>query len=132
MKQQAQARFIVSLLALMWLQGPLCALVCTAASAAMPTPAAHHSTPSEHPCGEQGGSPRGEPTSSHECTCSVAAEAVPSKAESTARTHSPAAVIAASAPLRPLLAPVGFAPSRQSTGRIPPPDILLLKSTLII
>ena len=125
-----RARFIVSLLALMGLQGPLCSLVCAAESSA--TPVADHAYPSPHPCHEQPEPRRSEPTSTHDCTCSDAALTVPGKAEATTGTHSAALVIVASTTLHLLPAPSNFEPSRQYRERVPPPDILLRKSTLLI
>lgn len=124
---------IATLAALFVLQVPLCALACLPnAASAEPTTEAHHDSA---PCHEQAGaSAPAEPVDAHDdCGCGDSYTAVLGNVDQTFSNVQSSPVIQTKALDEPL--DVVFSRTlrvRLSEADLPPPDILLLKSTLLI
>ena len=118
-----QAWLTVSALALFGLSGPLCALACLADTQVL-APAAQSS---EMPCHEQGPPEPGD--SERDCDC------VSASAPALLAFEAPVRMGCLVVPLPSLRAAARThapEPSVPRAERIPPPDILLLKSTLLV
>ena len=129
-----RALLIVSLAALFGLGAPLCLVACLEGGPAAPVAASAHDTEQSPPChGGAPASPAEAPGSEHECDC-ASFPVLLTKGEST--SFNGALHVAAPAPLL-----VAFrVPSSESSAPrlwerqrdLPPPDVLLLKSTLLV
>ena len=113
----------VSAIALFGLPGPLCALACLEA-AQIPAVAAHSS---EMPCHEEGGSKQPS-DAEQDCDCESAAAPVLLAFDAPAQLGDVVLRIPSFRSAR-TAALLRFAPRTQP---VPPPDILLLKSTLLL
>jgi len=125
-------RLIATLAALFVLQAPLCVLACL--SGAVPAESST-ATPGDSPCHEQAPSSNpSDPADSHDdCGCEDSYTAVLAGADRTFWNIQSAPVL----PPHSLEAPLGALASRTKPVQpietdLPPPDILLLKSTLLI
>jgi hypothetical protein len=125
---QRRIWLMATVAALFGLQAPLCAIACLTSAGAEST-AVHLAEP---PCHEQvaQSSPPAAPPPHDDGCCEFAAEMV---LPASAATSSVAA-LAVVPPLasQQLHASVRRAPAIPTVGDLPPPDILLLKSTLLI
>ena len=127
-----RARRVAAVAALFVLQAPLCALACLPSSSAMPM--ADTASSDSSPCHEEPASSPSEPPSPghDDCGCSGESfEAVLASPDTSFTGTSIVAVVPATLTLagyaggnRPFLQP--------GETDLPPPDILLLKSTLLI
>ena len=111
------------------LQAPLCALACLERSEAATAQA--HSP--ERPCHEEGSesTPTDSPNSHEDCGCELGHQAlVPSP---DAQLYAPFLAFASPGPSsEAVYSMVYFEPAAPRATDLPPPDILLLKSTLLI
>ncbi|MBJ22591.1 MAG: hypothetical protein GY910_18735 [bacterium] len=121
-----RAGLIATVTAFFVLQMPLCALACVEA----PAPDA---TAAQHSCHDEGsGSPPVEAPVSHEgCGCALAPEAFASQASDSNLTQVDLEMAPALCPERNIVAAT-CAPSTVFNVDLPPPDILLQKSTLLL
>lgn len=118
---------VASVAALAGLQAPLCALACLEGQVAEAAVAQR----SEAPCHEPDRAPDGAPTSDGGCGCETAREAFLPLSE--ASWSVPTLVSAATRGVRvPPDSPTRWRPAVPEATDLPPPDILLLKSTLLI
>lgn len=123
------AWLILSVAALFGLQGPLCALACVEQAATPTAMAAEHA-----PChGDQPTPPADPGSTDHECKCDhfqlVLSNADAHKVVDLVKA--PALELAIATIHTPTYAPSVTALSERHR-RLPPPDILLLKSSLLI
>lgn len=114
--------------ALFVLQAPLCALACNE-SAETDSP-----TTSEPPCHENpsDSSPIGESNAHEDCACAFAPETVVSQPIDFAQTMPVVIFVSRAVRLELIDSSRGQDPMDARDADLPPPDILLLKSTLII
>jgi hypothetical protein len=120
---------IATVTALFVLQVPLCALACFELAGTGPTAI------SEPPCheGNPDSSPASESNSHDDCGCKLAPEALVSQiSESNTTTASLGIFVAAKQFTELTNFDRGRTPRLEQDADLPPPDILLLKSTLII
>lgn len=121
---------IATVTALFVLQVPLCALACFDMAGTGPTATA------DQPCheGNPDSSPASESNSHDDCGCKLAPEALVSQlSESNTTTTSSVGIFLSAKQLTELTnSPRGYTPRVKQGTDLPPPDILLLKSTLII
>ena len=130
----------LALALLVGLQAPLCALACTLESPDRDVagPAASHarmaaeSDAGEHPCHAPAEPVEPEPVDADDCTCRGDGPALLAQSESPARTLTAPVVVAEAIPLHLDPVPATFAPRASQVRRAPPPDLLLLKSTLLL
>jgi len=113
------------------LQAPFCALACLRSSPTAPMDAAEHG---DSPCHEEAPSPaRSAPTNSHDdCGC---ADSYTALAQSVSQTPPDVTNLVHLAPgfsLRSNHASSPWVRRSQPRDDLPPPDVLLLKSTLLI
>ena len=124
---------IATATALFVLQAPLCALACLPVTGSQDTASAEHG---DGPCHEQApDSTSDEPTNSHEdCGCEAAYTAlVKSPDQSPLNATSYSAALLTTRIEGPLRAGAHWvAPAQQKEEDLPPPDVLLLKTTLLI
>ncbi|MCP4007243.1 MAG: hypothetical protein GY725_23920 [bacterium] len=126
-------RFMISLIALIGLQGSVCASACLAITSSISATFVAQDLASTEPACHDSGEPAQDPSDSDaECTCCTTLDAVPGKTVSTARSNDSTPAIASTVVFRPLPPPAHREFVRLDVARIPPPDILLLKSILII
>jgi hypothetical protein len=120
---------IATVVTLFGLQVPLCVLACMQGSDAESI-AAH---PAEPPCHEQSSdsSPSEAPSTQQECGCEYAYEALLPSVDSIAN-HGSSLFLLQGTPGQPLDSRVRWACGGPTSTDLPPPDILLLKSTLLI
>ena len=115
--------------ALFVLQAPLCALACfenTDADPSAVTERSCHDEPSDS-------SPSGESNSHADCGCNFVSQALVSQASDYDSTSSSSEIVASPEERSGLTFSTGVRASRGiQNADLPPPDILLLKSTLII
>lgn len=118
---------IATVTALFVLQAPLCAFACTESAEAQ------MSTPTDRPChGENSdSSPAGESNTHEDCACAFAPETLVSQPIDSNTTMVGIFVYPALR-LEMMDGGNGQEPLAARNGDLPPPDILLLKSTLII
>jgi hypothetical protein len=120
---------IATVTALFVLQVPLCALACFELAGTGPTAI------SEHPCheGNPDSSPASESNSHDNCGCKLAPEAPVSQISESNTTTAPVGIFVSAKQLTELTNSARRHTPRVKQGAdLPPPDILLLKSTLII
>ena len=129
-----RAVLVLSFAALFGLTGPLCVFACIEGSSGEPVAASPQHSGEAPPChGSAPVSSPEAPAGDHECGCDDL-RVVLTKAESSKATGSLAVVVQAplqfSFPVRPAVP----APARhwKRQAGLPPPDVLLLKSTLLI
>ena len=126
-------RLIATLAALFVLQAPLCVLACLSGGAPDESAvAAHHDSP---PCHEQAPtSEPAEPSDSHDdCGCGDSYEAVLATADQTFSNVQNSPVLPPTTHRAPVNAVFSTTTRvRLNEADLPPPDILLLKSTLLI
>ena len=128
------AWLIVAFAALFGLRAPICAWACLAADSPAPLAAAEHPAQSQSPChGTPPAAPADVPASDHQCECD-SFQLVLTKGDATKALHSlevsapPLAVLSSS-----VLLAVEPSPRLWKRDRsLPPPNILLLNSTLLI
>jgi len=123
---------VVAVAALFSLQAPLCALACLTGGDAQTTVAAGHD---DAPCHEPAPtSPAPEPESSRDdCGCEDAYAALTPAPDAQPSSLAPPAALPPSASAEQLAARVGWpAASVLAATDLPPPDILLLNSTLLL
>lgn len=119
---------VASVVALAGLQGPLCALACLEVQAPE-AEVAHHAAP---PCHETEPAADAAPPVSHDdCGCEISPEDLVALSESPRNAES--THLASGRPLRRALdLHARWRPPVPEATDLPPPDILLLKSTLLI
>ena len=135
---------IATVLALFGLQVPLCALACMQGSDTesiathQPEPSCHQQSSRQQSGHEQSrhernddSSPSEAPCSQAECGCEFAYEALLPSVDSISN-HSSFAFLLLGTPGQPLDSSVRRASGVPTGTDLPPPDILLLKSTLLI
>jgi hypothetical protein len=121
--------FIAIMAALFVLQAPLCALACFENADADP------STVTERSCHDEpsDSSPSGESNSHADCGCNFVSQALVSQPTVFNPTPPPVDLVVSSALRSELIySSGGREPHIAQEADLPPPDILLLKSTLII
>jgi hypothetical protein len=115
--------------ALFVLQAPLCAHACSESAKADPSSIAEQS------CHEDGSdsSPAGQSNSHEDCECSFAAGGLVSQPIASISSPTSAEIgVSPALPLEPTCSTTGQELLVAQNTDLPPPDILLLKSTLII
>lgn len=120
---------IATMTALFALQVPLCALACFDMAETGPT------ATSERPCheGNPDSSPASESNSHDDCGCKLAPEALVSQLSESNTTTASIGIFLSAKQLTELTNSArGHTPRVKQDTNLPPPDILLLKSTLII
>ncbi len=128
-----RARLILSLAAFFGLSSPLCTFACLTQASETHTTASTHGSHGSHPFDEEhSNAPRDHLPSDHECDCDELAQALLAKGETPKPTPSFAWAVSVTPPhlAPPRIANLSFA--RPEEASLPPPDILLLKSTLLI
>ena len=118
---------VASVAALVGLQAPLCALACLEGQPAEPTLAQH----SQAPCHEQDRVPDDTPSSDDGCGCEIAREAFLPASEASWSVLTLVFAVPHGV-LVPPDAEARWKPAVPEASDLPPPDILLLKSTLLI
>jgi hypothetical protein len=121
---------IATVTALFGLQAPLCALACLESPVDSAPVASQHE---EHPCHDESSDSSEPGAPAHEgCGCEIAYDAlIPGQTDATSSISSFVFVVE-STPSEPLAAEPYLAHWVPTATDLPPPDILLLKSTLII
>jgi hypothetical protein len=120
---------IATVAAFFALHAPLCAFACLESPAAAQTAAQE----AEHPCHEQrpASTPADAPTSHEDGSCALACEALLPSSD-TPTNLSALAILPLSAPSAACYSGLVFAQAVPRDADLPPPDILLLNSTLLI
>lgn len=120
-----QIWFIASVGALIGLQAPLCALACLATQ---PAPVSQDAPPCHEPSPDS--APAEAPSSHADCGCEFASQALVSRAGEA--TFPPVQITARPRVWREARPELRGEPQVARTTDLPAPDILLLKSTLLI
>ncbi len=117
--------------ALFTLQAPLCALACLESPETVSASASHHGA---QPCHDDGAepAPADRPRSHEHCGCALVIEARVVETSSCSTVSAAASITSPKVFSQPGGAIVRWAPSVPSSTDLPPPDLLLLKSSLII
>ena len=124
---------ILSLAAYFGLSTPLCTYACLFQASETQTTASPHGSHGSHPFTEEhSNAPRDDLPFDHECDCDELARALLAKGETPKPTPSFAWAVPVTSPhlAPPRIAKLSFAKPEEAS--LPPPDILLLKSTLLI
>ena len=117
--------------ALLTLQAPLCALACLDTTETASATASNGGMP---PCHDEGSdrAPADSPRSHEDCGCELASEALVVDSNAYSTVAATASIVAPSVFSPVVSPPIRWVPSIPNNTDLPPPDILLRKSTLII
>ena len=129
MRRRARAKWVAGAV-LFGLLAPMCALACLN-DAAPPVPIVQHADAEMPPCHAPDEPDAGKSEPADDCSCRPDGEALAGQLDSKARSQG--AFLLPVSDLRGALRlahALSFNPARMP--RVPPPDILLLKSTLIL